>query len=373
MKLTFKKKFNQWIFKSYIVTPEGLALYRIFVSLFILFFLIPGKGIDHFKYLSSLNSDFFNPPPGPMMFLDHFPPFWIFLMIYVLIILFLVCMLLGYKTKVASITTGLILLALQGLIFSVGKINHEILVPLVPIIMAFSNWGSRFSLDATLSKSKSSINSWPLVLLSLFIAFMMMTAGFPKILGGWLDPTTHAVQGHILKQYFVHNRVAYLSGYSLSFSNPILWELADWATIFFEMGFIFAVWKPKSFQAFVMLAVGFHFSVQLLMNIAFLPNFLGYAAFLNWGRIYNFVYDNARRFMGPKWTPAQIVTALSIFIIVIFSLIKWISVQNTFFSSSDLMLHESIFLFSALLIVFFILIKSFTKKSEMNCEKIREN
>lgn len=232
-----KSHFNDWIFDSFTVTPEGLGYLRIFTSLFLLFFLIPGQGLEHFQYLSSLPGDFFVPPPGPMMFFDGFPGIAFFQTVHSITVISALMMLVGYRTKWASIVLGLSVLILQGFIFSIGKIDHEILIALVPIILSFSNWGAAFSLDSIRKGAEKTVESWPLTMLALFVGFMMFTAGFPKILGGWLDFQTQAAQSHLLNQFYVRERQDLLAEMAVHWSNPVLWELLDWATILFEIGF----------------------------------------------------------------------------------------------------------------------------------------
>lgn len=357
MRADHSKPFDRWIFDSYDVKSEGLGLYRIVASLFILFFLIPGAGFEHYRYLSSLPSDFYNPPPGPLALLDTFPPFTVFQILYALVILSVLSMLIGYRTKLASILSGIFILFLQGLIYSIGKVNHEILVPLVPIIMAFSHWGNSFSIDAVRPNARTpEAESWPLVLISLFIGFMMFTSGWPKILGGWLDPSTHAVKAHLLNQFFVHDREAFLAGYAIQINNDLFWELLDWGTIVFEIGFLIAVRKAKWFKLFLVMAVFFHFSTKMLLNISFLPNFVAYAVFLPWHRLYlsNLAIFQRVTGLNKKRSELGSVTFIIVSVTTLFATLKLISHQEWFYLDSDLMLHESVFLFFALFVVLWI-------------------
>lgn len=361
----YSSSFNKWIFETYNVSSEGLGIFRIFTSLFFLFLLIPGSGLEHYRYLSSLPDDFFAPAPGPMMLLDSFPPFVVFQVIYGLILVFGLAMLVGYRTKTSSVLLGIFIFIMQGLIYSVGKVNHEILVPLVLICMAFSNWGNSYSIDSLRTDgSNNKVESWPLVLLSLFIGFMMFTSGFPKILGGWLDPSTHAVQAHLFRQFFAHEREAFLAGYAIQIQNGVFWELLDWVTIIFEIGFLVAVRKASWFRFFLVLAVFFHFSTKMLLNISFLPNFLAYAAFLNWSEIHEIgkkiilnkvSFDNKIQ----DYLPALMFGLIAL---IFFSVLKWISTYKNFLIETDLMAHESIFLFVAVIVAILISIRSLKSK-----------
>lgn len=362
-----QSSFDRWIFDTYQVSNEGLGLFRICGSMFLLFFLIPGRGLEHYRYLASLPADFYMPPPGPMMLLESFPPFIVFQIIYGLIILFTLGMLVGYRTKMMSILAGISVLVMQGLVYSVGKVNHEILVATFPIVMAFTNWGNSFSIDSVRNtEKKQNPESWPLVLLSLFIGFMMFTAGFPKILGGWLDPSTQAVKAHLFRQFFVHEREAFLAGYAIQFHNDLFWELFDWVTIVFEIGFLIAVWKAKWFRLFLIIVVFFHFSTKLLLNISFLPNFLVYAAFLKWSAVYQFNQRKVQQVLDvPKEKAGKISAMLfAVLIAVVFGILKWISINQIFEIKSDLMIHESIFLFIAVIIVTVISLKWLFQRKE---------
>jgi hypothetical protein len=359
--------FDRWIFETYKVSSEGLGLFRICASLFLLFFLIPGNGLEHYRYLASLPPDFYIPPPGPMMLFDSFPPLVVFQVIYGLIILFAMGMLVGYRTKTASIFAGLSILAMQGLIYSVGKVNHEILVGIFPIIMAFTNWGNSFSVDSFRKNGNQQLpESWPLVLLSLFIGFMMFTAGFPKILGGWLDPSTHAVKAHLFRQFFVHEREAFLAGYAIQFQSDLFWEILDWITVFFEIGFLIAVLRANWFRSLLIFVIFFHFSTKLLMNISFLPNFLAYAAFLNWSEIHQFNQQKVQQFFDlSKGKADQLSVFLFVMLIAsLFGILKWISIKQIFEINSDLMIHESILLFFAVITAITILLKWLFQKEK---------
>ncbi len=278
-------KFEQWIFDSYHQNLEGLALFRIFAALFILFYGLPDSEL--YSFLGGLPDQFFAPPPGPMMLFNDYPSEGVFFLLHYLLIISLLLLAVGFATKYVSISVGLLLLILKGFIYSLGKINHEMLLIAVPLIMAFSGWGKAYSIDSMRRASKKSIpQNWTLTLLALIIGFMFFTAGFPKVLGGWLDLQTQATQGHFYRQYFIHGRQELLT--PLMFSLPgYVWEVFDYLTVLFEVGFLFAILHPRTTRIFICFAVLFHFSTMMVLNIPFLINFVAYAAFLNWNWINN--------------------------------------------------------------------------------------
>lgn len=337
--------FERWIFESYQPTVQGLALFRIFASMLILFFLMPDA--TYYVDLASFPDDFFTPPPGPMMFFDSFPPAWFFFLIHTLLALSWICILVGYKTQKASIAAAIFMLILLGFIFSIGKVNHQMIVILLPLLMAFSNWGGAYSLDAQTSGKRTTANGWTLTLLALFIGFMMFTAGFPKILGGWLNGDTFATKGHLLNQYFVRGRTDLLSGYMVSMDLPWMWSILDWVTVIFETGFLIAVLRAGWTRLFVCFAVLFHFSTMLTLNIAFLVNFPAYAAFLPWGNI----HESISSLIDSKAKPYTIPLVFGGALFAIFGIIKIVDRMRLFMPTKEPSFDEIVLISSAVLIV----------------------
>ena len=349
-----ESRFNRWVFDSFSVTKEGLGLMRIVLSLFLLFFLIPGEGWEHFLFLSKLPSDFYAAPPGPMMLLDQFPSIGFLIALHSLCIVFVILMLIGYKTKITSIMSGITILFLQGMIFSIGKIDHEILIAVVPMAMAYTHWGAAFSIDSKKGDNRSEVESWPLTFVAVLIGFMMFTAGFPKILGGWLDISTQATQGHLLNQFFMRERQDLLAEVAVNFQNPLFWELLDWGTVLFELGFLIAVFKNRWFHIFISIAVLFHFSTMIFLNIAFLPNFLAYAIFLNWDKIMFDWHLWHQKIIGNKRESSKLRSAITIgiILILIFSVLKIVTISDVVLNRSDLHLYEVFIVgFAALTVV----------------------
>jgi len=338
-------RFSRWIFDSYHPSAEGLALYRIFTALMFLFFLMPDA--TYYSDLADFPDDFFTPPPGPMMFFNEFPPAWFFYTVHSLLALSWICVLVGYKTRISSLLAAALMLVLIGFIFSIGKVNHQMLLVLLPAIMAFSNWGGTYSMDSYLSGKTAEANGWPLTLLALFIGFMMFTAGFPKILGGWLNGNTLATQGHLFNQYFVRGRTELLSGFMVELNMPWLWSLLDWATVLFEAGFLIAVLRAGWTRLFVCLAVLFHFSTMLTLNIAFLVNFPAYAAFLPWGRIHNFL----KKISSSNQKESAVVRKFTVALFLIFLVIVIVDKSEVIMSITEPSFNELVLIGGAVAIV----------------------
>lgn len=278
---------SSWLYHRVVhankVTPEGLALYRIVTALFVL--LLAGPAFSpYFEFASfaALPDSMYLPPPGVMQLIPGFPPEAFFHVLHVLIIVSWVAILFGYRTRIASVLATVFMLVGFGFMYSVGKINHNILFVLLPFVMSFSNWGAAWSLDARMQRPTGDVQLWPIPLLMLLTGFAMFTAGFPKILGGWLDPATQGAQSRFIQGFFVNDRTDLLAETALSIQSDVFWELFDLATVGFEVGFLFALLHPKTTRLFAAGAVFFHAGVMLVMNIAFPTNFIVYAAVLPW-------------------------------------------------------------------------------------------
>lgn len=278
--------FDRWIFDSFTVTPGGLGLYRIAFALYGLFFLAPGHtAYTQFTPIASFPSVFFTPPPGPFALFPGFPPAYALEGLHLALNVSLVALLFGYRTRLFSVLLFFLYLIGYGFLYSFGKINHNLLYILLPLVMAGSGWGQAYSFDAWAGRRRP-VQAWPLTMLALLLGFAMFTAGFAKLLGGWLDPDTHATLGHLIKQYFVNGRQDLLAPYLTGVEAPLLWESLDYATVLFEMGFLVAIIHPVSTRLFVVFAVFFHVGTMLVLNIAFTPHHILYAAFLDWPRIH---------------------------------------------------------------------------------------
>lgn len=338
-------RFSSWIFDSYHPTTKGLSLFRIFAALMFLFFLMPNA--VYYPDLAALPDDFYSPPPGPMMFFCSFPPAWFLYTVHILLVISWLGVLSGYKTRVSSLMAAAFMLILLGFIYSVGKVNHQMLLVILPAIMAFSNWGDAYSVDARQTAPLYRADGWPLVLLALFIGFMMFTAGLPKILGGWLNPDTHATYGHLLNQYYVRGRTELLSGFMVELELPWLWGLLDWATVFFEIGFLFAVLRAGWTRLFVCFAILFHFSTMLTLNIAFLVNFPAYAAFLPWDKCNNYLQTHLFAPIREELIPIAFGGAL----FILFMIIKIIDKSAVIMPVNEPSFNEIILIGGALLVV----------------------
>jgi hypothetical protein len=181
--------------------------------------------------------------------------------------------------------------------------------------MSFSNWGSRFSIDAKKNiEPQNNHPTWPATMVALLLAFGMFSAGLPKLLGGWLDVSTHATRGHFFTQYYVIGDLKLFANQMITVTNPILWEAMDWGGVLFEMSFLVAVLKPKWFRLFLLLTVVFHTITFLIFNISFHFQYIVYLLFINWGLVSTGFYERLGRFANRWISPKGLLLASMVYI-----------------------------------------------------------
>lgn len=265
---------DKWLFDSFQLNPEQLALVRIAYAAFNLLFLF---GFN-FHWVASLPPEFYAPPAGLPRLLFELRHEQLLNLVQCLLVLFNCLLLFGRWSRTASVGVGLCLMWLFGSVFTLGNIYHVILWIIFPLLMSMSGWGNAISMDGPIHPRRS----WPILLMAVFIGFAFFTAGQAKLFGGWLGTETSATWQYFFKTYFHVGRDKYLAERLLSVDNRFLWEFLDWAVVLFELGFLPAVLGPALFRFWCYLAVLFHIGVLLALGISFsihLPIFL---LFIDW-------------------------------------------------------------------------------------------
>ena len=293
------ERFDRWVFGSFVQSPEGLAAFRIVFAAYVYLVVAPLHDVyASFGWIADLPDGLFTPPPGPMSLGRGFPDAAFFRVLETLLVFSLAALATGYRTRAASWTVGLCLALGYGFSYSLGKVNHNVLLVVLAPLMSFTHWGAAWSYDAVQGRAQREVQSWPVSALALLVGFAMFTAGVAKLGGGWLDLETAAAQGHVAKQFVVVGRRDLLAGFAVRTQAPLAWEFLDWATVVFELAFLPAALSERWTRILAALATLFHVGVMLTMNIAFTANVVVYAAFIDW--------DGVLRRTGPwpvpRWT-----------------------------------------------------------------------
>jgi hypothetical protein len=236
------------------------------------------------------------------------------------------CLLLGYRTRLASTATTLILITLNSLVFATGKIDHGILPVLAPAVMAWSSCGDAWSLDAALGRVRHleperAQRRWPLAWLALIVAIAMATAGLVKLHSGWLDPAESSSYGHALANAMLNERQTRLGGMMLRMQPNVIWELTDWATIIVETAGLLAVWRACWFRAWCVALAVLHLGVALQMDIWFSSNIASYAVFVPWAA----VVTPVRRRMTAINRVVPALTAVVVGLLTVRATLVWVS------------------------------------------------
>lgn len=286
-------RFDRWVQQGPF-TARDLGRYRV-VYCVLLFLLMP-----RLSWLAGYPSSFYVPPTGPFEWLNGFPPTGVLVAIEILAYLLLTATLFGVWTTASSIGLSLVLMIDFGLNFSVGKVDHSMVMVIVPLILAFARWGDHFSVDAMRRRARSGQGGpmvtailddpqrqpqWPLRLLGFCLGAAFVSAAVPKVLGGWLSLSTQASYAYQVRSDFNSGRSSLLSELLVNTPFPPMWEALDWATVLLEGLAVLALVSWRSWRIALAVLVLFHVSVGLSLGIWFASNLVVYGAFVAWGRL----------------------------------------------------------------------------------------
>lgn len=272
-----KQFYEKWIFNAYLCTSSQLGLFRI-AFIFILIFFV---GVPQFSNkIINFPDGFYNPPPFFGQIFSDIPPILYFRITDIILYLGFFCTLIGLFTKVSGITSASLTIINFGFIFSTGKIDHSFILWFTLFIMSFSGWEKNFSIDSIIFNTKNiKVQTWLFSLLSLSLGFAFFTAGLIKLISGWLGTADSMVRAFFLRNYYVQQKQEYLANFFENLNFQLFWEIGDWFTVFFEIGFLAVVFQVSLFRFFTLLAIFFHGMVMLMMNISFSAYFSVYLLF----------------------------------------------------------------------------------------------
>ena len=266
--MSMAARWDRFVYREYMPTPRGLAIFRLlFASAFL------ACSVPRYQWIATFPDDFFNPPVGPTyFFFTGFPPYGFFLALDTVIVTALVYLIAGRRVTLASaVFTGAALLG-NAWAYSFGKIDHDILMVVMPAFLAAAGWSG-----------KGRVRAWPLALFALVVSLAMFSAALAKATSGWLDP--HARQTFI---FALRNAIG-ISGresaawrFGITTMPASAWKALDYATLLLEGSFVIAMFRRTTFRVACAVASLFHLGVLLMMKIKFLANIYAYSAFVQW-------------------------------------------------------------------------------------------
>jgi multisubunit Na+/H+ antiporter MnhC subunit len=318
-------RFDTWVERGPF-TSADLGIYRILYALSALLIA------PNIAWLGQYPDFMFRPPTGPLQLLSGFPSPAALIGLEILRSVALVMLGFGLWTRFSSIASAVTLAATYGIQYCLGKVDHTILVVLVPLVLAFADWGARFSIDAYRSRrSPAPQPQWPLRLLGLLIGWGFFTAALTKILTGWLSFSSQAARGYFVLGFLTEDRTFRLAEWVAHHDIRAAWELADWLTVIFELSILLALPWWSAFRVTLAVAAVFHVGVYLVMDIDFSHAVLAYGAFVSWGSV-------ARRVGGSRFggslrarqrLPATVVYPLLSALAVVVGIATWLLMVST--------------------------------------------
>ncbi len=275
-------RFDRFLFEEFRYDFRSLGIYRLLFASYVLLGCFPAG-----LWLGDLPAVSFSPPVSLAAFFTHYPSSWLVLAFNALAMTSSAFLLAGLATPVASLVLAGAFLVVRSFCFADGKIDHDILVGVVPLVLAFSGWGNAWSWDSLRSKpawgAPARPRPWLLAILALLIGMALFTAGLAKLRGGWLSLETRATVWHLLPNYYLVGRDQPMARWALGHFPSALWETMDYATTIWECGVVVLALRRRWFLVACALGCLFHLGVWQLFGITFGTNVIAYAAFVRWG------------------------------------------------------------------------------------------
>lgn len=275
-----RARLDRWLFETFVADAASLAVVRVLTGVVLLVSVFP-----RWLWVSALPEAAYHPPVGLALLVASPPPSVFYVTLNVVGMTGAVLLMLGMWTTAASLVVSAVLLLGNTFAYAFGKIDHDILLVLLPLAGAAAGWGHALGwrADATTGTTTGG-RRWPLALFALLIALVMARSGHDKAFTGWLDPSRAAVRTHLLRD-LPTGRTTGTARLALDTWPPAIWEAADIAAVSLEVSFLVAVWWRRSWLTVLAAACVFHFANSLLFGIQFLWNPVAYGLFVPWATI----------------------------------------------------------------------------------------
>lgn len=289
---------------SYAPSARYLAIIRIVFGLWMILFPVD------LRWMTAVPTEFFHPRPGLFFFLATTPPDSFLVALEAARIALGAVLIVGLWTVPVSILLSLVLIISSGVSYSFSKVDHFILFEITPIFLAIAGWGFRWSLDAAISRRRSSgkpriARGMPVLLFAMTIGWAMLSAAVPKIVGGWLDPNREATRGYLARDILRDEKLGPLGPSLLQVDSSVIWKIVDYSTLIAEGGLILVVLFPTVYRLWLVLLIGFHIGVYLGLGISFVDYAMVYAVFFSPFVVWLAAGVRGRSFTSPTWLPTR--------------------------------------------------------------------
>jgi hypothetical protein len=255
---------------------RSLGLFRIFWGAYVLLFYAP-----YSAWTSQVPQSFYSPPVlSPAFLFPGFPPYGVMLAMDLVRIWLVVLITIGIRTRVCTIVLCLLTFISLNFVYSFGMVVHDILVWVVALCLAFTDWGVPYALVPD-RRVNPKVAARALATAGVLIAFGMFTSGAVKALH-WInfDFSTSGFANWFYRPYFTLDRTFLLAPIVLKIP-PESFKILDYIAVVFEVSAFFFLFAGRiGWRIWLLIAAIFHLANLLLLNIDFYFQALVYLPFV---------------------------------------------------------------------------------------------
>lgn len=282
-----------YLSEAYRADARYLGVIRILFALHVILFPVD------YSWAAKVPSAFFNPNPGVAWLYQDVPPELFLLILEFLRFCLAILLLVGFKTKFVSVTLTVVMILGSSVVHSFSKIDHNILYELLPAFMASAGWGATYSVDNRLRASAQRTQGFGVLIWASLISFALFSAGLPKALTGWLNPSLEASRSYVAMDLANPVKIGPLAEYFFAFDQQWFWKFIDYATVFAESWLIVAFLFPVLFRFGIAMVLAFHAGVYLMLGIDFAHYLFVYAVFFSAPFFQTIKWIQGKRTMPP--------------------------------------------------------------------------
>ncbi len=256
--------------------PSGLAYVRILSGIFFLAVYPP-----RWQWIGEIPDSLFHPPILSLAnLISRFPSTSFLFTTELLATLSLFFVTLGYRTRISALLAALLYILNLNFVYSFGKIDHSIMLPVTLLCLAFTNAGHTLALrkDRFIDPK---IERLSLSFFGVCIAFGMFSAGFAKFIW-WLDfdLTSSGFLSWYYPNYYMYCKQDLLASWIPAIPQASI-EIAEYMVVFLEIsGMIWIVVSERTWKYWLFGLCIFHLATHLTLNIAFTGHVIVYGIFL---------------------------------------------------------------------------------------------
>jgi hypothetical protein len=273
------------------MAPANLAVFRIVVFALVL----QKTNLDYAVWLAGIPPVLVDPPWG-MNWIVSVAPFDPQTVRYMGWLLMLTCGLgiAGFCSRTCAAVTAILGLYVLGIPQCIGKVGHYNHLIWFLTILAVSPCGAAISVDALIRSWKRRSSGmlgpnaagisygFPLRIAQVLFGIIYFFPGFWKLWTSGIDWISADNLSNLVARY---QAMQELTRAQWVLEAPLLLQAGGVAVLLFELGFVFALFKPRARVLMVAAGVAFHLANWYVLNIVFHPLLACYVVFVDWGTL----------------------------------------------------------------------------------------